>query len=99
MAYDYNDDLRALSDWTSVAAIGAGSRYAVGLKADGTVVAVGNNDDGQCDVSEWTDIVAISVGRRHTIGLKADGTVVAAGDNEYGQCDVSDWTDISVPIA
>lgn len=23
------------------------------LKADGTVVAVGNNDDGQCNVGDW----------------------------------------------
>lgn len=25
----------------------------VGLKSDGTVVAVGRNDDNQCDVSKW----------------------------------------------
>lgn len=34
--------------------------YVVGLKSDGTVLAVGNNDEGQCDVSGWTDIVAIA---------------------------------------
>ncbi|NLO86339.1 MAG: chromosome condensation regulator, partial [Clostridiales bacterium] len=28
----------------------------VGLRADGTVVAVGENDEGQCNVSDWTDI-------------------------------------------
>ena len=61
---------------------------------DGTVVAVGDNESGQCDVSDWTDIVAVSVGDYHTIGLKSDGTVVAVGANDIGQCDVSDWTDI-----
>ena len=68
--------------------------HTVALKTDGTVVAVGDNEYGQCDVSEWTDIVAISGTDTNTVGLKADGTVVIAGDNEDGQCNVSDWTDI-----
>jgi len=71
-----------------------GAAYTVGLKADGTVVAVGHNDDGQCYVSGWTDIVAVDAGVWHTVGLKADGTVVAAGSNYSGKCNVSDWTDI-----
>ena len=64
--------------------------HTVALKTDGTVVAVGDNEYGQCDVSEWTDIVAISGTDTNTVGLKADGTVVVAGDNEEGQCNVSD---------
>lgn len=32
------------------------AHHTVGLKSDGTVVAVGNKDDGRCDVSDWTDI-------------------------------------------
>lgn len=27
--------------------------HAVGLRSDGTVVAVGHNEDGRCDVSDW----------------------------------------------
>jgi len=65
-----------------------------GLKADGTVVATGYNEYGQCDVLGWTDIVSVSAGNDCTIGLKTDGTVVAVGYNEYGQCDVLDWVDI-----
>ena len=81
-------------------AISAGSGHTVGLKSDGTVVAVGYNKYGQCDVSEWTDIVAVSAGTFHTVGLKSDGTVVAKVYKEdklikyFGQCDVSEWTDI-----
>ena len=77
--------------------VSAGYSHTVGLKADGTVVAVGDNDNGQCDVDSWTDIVAVSAGDDHTVGLKADGTVVATesiGDYYYGQCDVDGWTDI-----
>ena len=30
--------------------------HTVGLKADGTVVAVGRNYEGQCDTESWRDI-------------------------------------------
>ena len=80
--------------------ISVGWGNTVGLHNDGTVVAVGDNDDGQCDVSGWSDIVAIAAGGYHTVGLRRDGTVVAVGAagsgraNNYGQCDVSGWSDI-----
>jgi hypothetical protein len=41
--------------------ISASRKYTVGLKADGTVVAVGENGHGECDMSGWRDIVAVSV--------------------------------------
>ena len=74
--------------WTDIVAISAGGCHTVGLKSYGTVVAVGDNDYGQCDVSDWTDIVAVSAGGGHTVGLKSDGTVVAVGYNNQGQCRV-----------
>ncbi|NLC26499.1 MAG: TIR domain-containing protein [Fastidiosipila sp.] len=72
----------------------AGFLHTIGLKSDRTVVAVGDNGVGQCDVEEWTGIVAISAGKSHTVGLKSDGMVVAVGDNGVGQCDVEEWTGI-----
>ena len=68
--------------------------FSVAVKSDGTVVATGNNDDGQCDVSAWRDIVAVAASSSHTVGLKSDGTVVATGSNSSGQCNVSAWEDI-----
>ena len=73
-------------------AIAASDDHTVGLKSDGTVLACGKNDDGQCDVSDWKDIVAVAAGSVHTVGLKSDGTVVACGENY--ECDVSGWADI-----
>ncbi len=75
----------------------AGYEYTAGLKADGTVVAVGENLFGECDVSDWRDIVAVVTGGYYTVGLKSDGTVIAVGDNEYGQRDVSGWKNIKLP--
>ena len=74
--------------------IAAVDYHTVGLRSNGTVVAVGDNTEGRCNVSGWTDIVAISAGGWHTVGLRSDGTVVTAGSNGSGQCDVSDWTDV-----
>lgn len=66
----------------------------VALRADGTVLAAGDNEHGECDISGWRNIIAISAGFYHTVGLRSNGTVVATGDNRYGQCNVSDWNDI-----
>ena len=68
--------------------IAAGRRHTVGLKLDGTVAAVGDNNYGQCDISGWRDVVAVAAGNvhmatntanAHTLGLESDGTVVAEG--------------------
>ena len=88
---DYDDGQCEVSDWQGIVAVSAGGYHTVGLKSDGTVVAVGCNDDGQCNVSGWQDIVAISAGDKHTVGLKSDGTVVAVGCNDDRRCDVSGW--------
>jgi len=78
--------------------VAAGGVHTVGLKSDGTVIAVGDNSAGQCDVGGWRDVVQVAAGYEHTVGLKADGTVVAVGCNDrwvwWGQCDVGGWTDI-----
>jgi alpha-tubulin suppressor-like RCC1 family protein len=76
--------------------ISASNSHIVGLKTDGTVVAVGNNEDGLRNTDKWRNIVAVSGSgfRGHTVGLKADGTVVAVGNNEKGQCNTGDWRNI-----
>jgi hypothetical protein len=86
-------------EWFDIIQVAAGGFYTVGLKADGTVVAVGFNYNGQCNVNNWTDIIQISVGWAHTVGLRSDGTVVAVGHNWYGQCNVSGWADIIQIVA
>jgi len=70
------------------------SFHTVGLKADGSVVAIGDNGCGQCNTGIWRDIVAITADSSQTVGLKSDGTVVAVGSNVNGQCNTSSWRDI-----
>jgi hypothetical protein len=84
-----------VATWTDIVGVAAGWQHSVGLKRDGTVVAVGGNANGQCNVSGWTDIVAVSAGNYTTFGVKRDGTVVATGLDANGQCsDVATWTDV-----
>lgn len=73
----------------------AGDDHTVGLKPDGTAVAVGDNAFGQCEVSAWTGITAVSAGTRHTVGLKSDGSVVVAGLASS----VAGWTGITAVSA
>ena len=81
--------------WTDIVKVAAGYHHTVGLESDRTVVAVGDNLEGQCDVGSWTDITQVAAGYVHTVGVKDDGTVVAAGPNYDGRCNVGGWTDIT----
>lgn len=74
--------------------IAAGDEHTVGLRADGTVVAVGDNSKGQCNVSGWTNVKMIAAGAYHTVALNSNGTVTGTGDNSQGQLEVGAWTDI-----
>jgi hypothetical protein len=70
----------------SPVALAAGFNHSLALKADGTVVGWGNNDDGQITVPALaTNVVAIAAGVFHSLALRVDGTVVGWGDNSYGQ--------------
>jgi hypothetical protein len=68
--------------------VAAGGWHTVGLKSDGTVVAVGRSLEWQCYVASWSNITKVAAVASHTVGLKSDGTVLAVGDNDHGQCDV-----------
>ena len=59
--------------------VAAGDGHTVGLRSDGTVVAVGFNDYGQCDVGAWVDIVQVSAGLYHSVALKSDRNVFQKG--------------------
>ncbi|MBN2840321.1 MAG: hypothetical protein JXP37_05120, partial [Coriobacteriia bacterium] len=85
----------AVASWRDIVDVAAGSEHAVGLRADGTVVATGDNRYHQCDVSGWTDIVQVAAGYDHTVGLRSDGTVVAVGDRYGDELEVQHINDRS----
>ena len=71
--------------------IAVGFYHTLGLKADGSVLACGDDRYGQCRVEEWRDITAVAAGAWHSLGLRRDGTVVAVGRDTEGQCAVGEW--------
>lgn len=87
------------STWRNIVAIDAGQDHLVGLRVDGTVVASGSNEYGQCDVSHWSNIIAIAAGNSHTVGVTTNGEVLSVGSNGEGQCNVTGWKDIVSVVA
>ena len=70
-------------------AVAGGSHHSLGLKEDGSIVAWGENDRGQCDVpSPNANFVAIGAGNWHSVALRVDGSIVAWGGTHWGLCDV-----------
>ena len=93
--------VRGLGPGSGVVAIEAGGSFALALKADGTVLAWGNNKSGQLGdgtapkdhptpvqvrgLGPGSGVVAIAAGGTSALALKRDGTVLAWGNNQSGQ--------------
>ena len=71
--------LNEAAGWTDIVAIECGMHHLVGLKADGTVVATGDNSNGQCDVMGWDNVAKIYAAYNETFAIRKDGTVLATG--------------------
>ena len=71
--------------------VAAGNYHTVLLRSDGTAVACGHNEHGQCDIptlDEGLTYTKVAAGGRHTVLPKSDGAAVACGSNARGQCDI-----------
>ena len=79
--------------------IAVGFYHTVGLLADGSVVACGDNSFGQCEVGALHDVTAVAAGAYHTLALHRDGTVSAVGRNSEHQCDTASWRDVTAIAA
>jgi alpha-tubulin suppressor-like RCC1 family protein len=80
-----------------ISAIACGENHIISLIKDGTVVAWGDNSDGQIGVNGGeassgpvpvtglSNIVAVAAGAYHSVALDSNGLVWAWGDNSDGQ--------------
>ena len=85
--------------WRDIVSVSAGWRSSVGLRADGTCIAVGRGTVGNGELFRWKNLRAVCCGTFHILGLKSDGTAVAYGVGGDGQCEVSEWKQIKALAA
>lgn len=86
---NYNTDT-----WSDIIAIDASACHVLGLRKDGTVVATGHDENGECEVDGWNGIVAVAAGHEISVGLRYDGTVVWTGNNKHYSKEVLDWDNV-----
>ncbi len=74
--------INTVEKWSDIVKIAVGKETVVGLRGDGTVVAIcpARSDKGQCEVDDWTDVIAINTNGKVTIGITKDGAVLMAGE-------------------
>ena len=83
------DEFVIPDDLSNINKIASGANHIVALKNDGTVVAWGLNDSGQCNVPDGLkNVKDICAGGDHTMALTEDGKVIAWGNSIKSQCDV-----------
>ncbi|MFC1742761.1 RCC1 domain-containing protein [Candidatus Riflebacteria bacterium] len=84
---------------TDCIAVAGGGDHSLAIKSDGTMLAWGSNNDGQCGLGDdsdsnvyfptqvlnLTDVIAIAAGYYHSLAVKSDGTAWAWGSHDSGQ--------------
>ncbi|MDW8308799.1 MAG: hypothetical protein RMK20_05425, partial [Verrucomicrobiales bacterium] len=71
---------------TNLLAISAGLNFMVGLRADRSLIARGDNSFGQTSIpASATNVVAIAAGHQHGLALRAKGTILAWGGTDSAQ--------------
>ena len=99
-------------DWKLIVSSSADTfKFAIGIKADGTLWGVGDNTYKQlgglpnASYTTWTQIgidndwADVAVGEQHIVVLKASGFAYACGSNSFGQCGVGTTTQVDVLTA
>ena len=91
-----------VSGWNDIVDISAGNEHAVGLKSNGTVVAVGRSSDSNGSwsnllVTGWSGITSIAAGANHTIARRSNGRVYSTGPASAwsSYLSTSSWSNIS----
>jgi hypothetical protein len=85
-----------VSGWTDIIQVAAGDWHTVGLKSDGTVIAIGDNRSKQCNVTDWrlvgivADIRANGSDSSVTLFPQDALSITVTLDN-VGSADNADW--------
>jgi alpha-tubulin suppressor-like RCC1 family protein len=100
----------AVTGLTGVTQVSAGGEHSLALLANGTVMAWGDNGDGQLGngtttssdvpvpVTGLTGVTAVSAGEEFSVALLSNGTVMTWGYNGDGQLGNGTYTNSDVPV-
>ena len=91
-----------------VTKVAAGGEHSLFLKSDGSLWAMGGNDEGQLGDGTYnntnrseqivaTNVTAIAGGYDHSLFLKSDGSLWAVGYNQYGQLGDGTFNSTNLP--
>jgi len=85
-AWGADDDGQAskLPAGADYAVVAAGDAHGLALRPDGTIVAWGQNDDGECNVPAGA-YKAVGAGADFSLAVRTDGTIAAWGNDAQGQ--------------
>ena len=107
----FTNDLPEQIVASNVTAIAAGYYHSLFLKSDGSLWAMGDNEDGQLGdgTSGWdnyvnipeqivaNNVTAIAAGGNHSLFLTSDGSLWAMGDNSNGQLGDGTFNSTNLP--
>jgi alpha-tubulin suppressor-like RCC1 family protein len=101
----------AVTGLTDVTQVSAGGEHSLALLSNGTVMAWGDNGDGQLGngtttssdvpvaVTGLTGVTAVSAGNLFSVALLSNGTVMTWGYNGNGELGDGTYTNSDVPVA
>jgi alpha-tubulin suppressor-like RCC1 family protein len=107
-----NSPVSVVGGYTDWIQLSAGNSHSLGVRANGTAWAWGNNTSGRLGdnttvaksspvsvVGGFTDWVQVSAGQYHSLGVRADGTTWAWGNNNYGRLGDNSTVGKSSPVS
>lgn len=107
--YSYRASPTISRSFTGIKQIAAGATHGLALKNDGTVIAWGNNSDGQLGlgntnyitypiaIPNLSGVVQIIASYHSSFALMNDGTVKAWGNNTHGELGLGDTISRNTP--
>ncbi len=82
------DGLKEVSGWTNLRHFSVhcsllSGTHAVGLTAQGCVLAAGASRYQQCDVKDWQNVIDVEAAENCTVALTASGEILVAGTPDF----------------
>lgn len=81
-------------EWRDILALSCGESHILALRADGRVLAGGNNTGGCRATETWEHVVAVLACAKHSFGVCEDGRVLYAGAPDDPVAEAASWTHI-----